>query len=106
MAVDIPEFTALTSLHKKRIRIVGAIIAGYTERDALQSAFVGFRGFRSALFVGSDFLLECFVHFFRHTFSVPDGISAANRSLPCSQFSIPAHRQNGPVLSLHLVYKG
>src|SRR5579859_4085429 len=40
-----------------------AVIAGYAERDAQQSALVCFRGFRCAFFVGCDLFLKCVMHF-------------------------------------------
>jgi hypothetical protein len=49
---------------------------------------VGFRRLRRALFISGNFFLQSFMHFFRHIFSAPGGITATNRSLPCSQFSV------------------
>ena len=46
VAIEVAKMRALALLHKDRIRIVGSIVAGDTERDALQIAFVRCRGFR------------------------------------------------------------
>src|SRR5260370_18940625 len=56
VAVEVVNAAAFAILHKKRIGLVMAIVAGNSNRDALQRALVGFRRFRRALFL--------FCHFF------------------------------------------
>ncbi len=57
VSIDVVNLASLPVLHKQRIGLVVAVVAGNAERDALQCALVRVRGFRRALFVCGDFLL-------------------------------------------------
>ena len=60
--IDIVNPAAFSIFHKNRIRLVMPVIAGYSERNSLQSAFVRCRRFRRALFVRGNFFLQFVVH--------------------------------------------
>jgi hypothetical protein len=57
MAINIVDAAGLPFLYKDGIRLVMTVVAGNTERNTFQSAFVGRRGFWRALFVSGNFFL-------------------------------------------------
>ena len=62
VAVEVVNAAAPAIFHEERIWLIVAVVAGDAERNPLDGAFVGGRGFRSALFVRGQFFLQCFVH--------------------------------------------
>src|ERR1700730_16742175 len=62
VAVEIAKFAARRFRHKDRIRIVGAIIAGHTERQTLQVLLMRFGGLRSAALECLELSFQCGVH--------------------------------------------
>ena len=62
VAVEIAKLAALAFFHKDRIGIVGAVVAGHAQRNALQIFFVRFGGFRRATLEGFELFLQCGVH--------------------------------------------
>src|SRR5215469_3216365 len=64
VAIQIVNVAALAVAHKNRIRVVGAVIAGHSERQALLGSLVRFAGTWRALLVSSNFLFESLVHDF------------------------------------------
>src|ERR1700675_3434784 len=60
--VEVAEPAAAGLFHKDRPRVVGAIIAGYTEGYAFEILLVGFGGFRRAPLEGGEFLLQIGIH--------------------------------------------
>src|SRR6267154_1313195 len=57
VAVEVVNAATFAILHKKRIGLVMAIVAGNAEGDEVEGSLVGCRRFRRALFVGGDFFL-------------------------------------------------
>src|ERR1700730_9944250 len=60
--VKVAEPAAAGLFYKDRPRVVGAIIAGYTEGYAFEVLLVGFGGFRRAPLEGGEFLLQIGIH--------------------------------------------
>ena len=58
VAVNVVDVPALSVANKKRIRIVGAIIAGYAEGQTVRGSLMSIPRARCALFVCLDFLSE------------------------------------------------
>src|ERR1700733_1126087 len=62
VAIEIAKMRTAAFLHEDRMRIVGAIVAGYTQRDALQVFLVRFGGLGGAMLEGFELLLQFGVH--------------------------------------------
>ena len=55
--IEIAEMRTLRLLHKDRVRIIGTIVAGNTQRDSLQITLMRYGRFRRALLVSRQFFL-------------------------------------------------
>ena len=62
VAIEIAKMRAAAFFYEDRIGIVGAVVAGDAERDALQVFLVGFGGFGRATLEGFELLLQIGVH--------------------------------------------
>jgi hypothetical protein len=58
VAIEVAELAPAGLLHENRPGIVGAIVAGYTERNAFEILFVGLGGFGRAPLESGEFFLQ------------------------------------------------
>ena len=73
VAIEIAEMRALAFRHKNRIRIVGAIVAGHAQRNALQILLMRFGGLRRTALESFELFLQCGVHRESPEMLRPDG---------------------------------
>src|ERR1700686_2521459 len=62
VAIEIAEMRAAAFLHENGVRIVGAIVAGYAQRNALQVFLMRFGGLGRATLESFELLLQFGVH--------------------------------------------
>ena len=68
ISIDVVDVATLSIAHEYRIRIVGSIVAGYSERQTLNRLLVRLARAWRPLFVCLDFLSKSLVHNFLHPY--------------------------------------